>query len=72
MPEEIHPDFIYTDEEVTRNPYAKCPKCKSDLIDQISSEDRCTVEWYHCAGCGCWYNEAGEIDQTSTKKPKGR
>jgi Zn ribbon nucleic-acid-binding protein len=44
------------------NPHAKCPQCKSKLIDQVSSEDRSTVEWFHCASCGVWYNEAGEID----------
>jgi len=51
------------EEEAGENPYANCPRCKSNLIDQISSEDRCTVEWYHCANCGIWYNENGEIDK---------
>jgi len=51
------------DEEVRPNPYGKCPECQSSLIDQISSEDGSTVEWYHCAKCGAWYNEVGEIDE---------
>jgi len=58
------------DEEAKPNPYAKCPKCGSNLIDQISSEDRGTIEWYHCAKCGIWYNETGEIDVEETELPK--
>jgi len=49
-------------EEVWINPNAQCPHCGSKRIDQISSEDRCTVEFYHCVDCGAWYNDAGEID----------
>ena len=43
------------------NKRGKCPKCGSVLIDQETSED--TTNWFHCAKCGCWYNEKGEIDQ---------
>jgi hypothetical protein len=32
------------------------------LIDQETSEDCGTIVWFHCAKCGCWYNEEGEID----------
>jgi len=45
-------------EEVGTNPYARCPSCGSDQIDQTSSEDRCTIEYYHCAKCGTWYDES--------------
>jgi len=45
------------------NERGECPKCGSKLIDQISSEDCGTVEWFHCYNCGCWYNENGEIDE---------
>jgi predicted nucleic-acid-binding Zn-ribbon protein len=44
------------------NHRGKCPKCGSKLIDQETSEDCGTIVWYHCAKCGCWYNEEGEID----------
>jgi DNA-directed RNA polymerase subunit RPC12/RpoP len=41
-------------------------KCGSQLIDQEASEDIGTVVWYHCAWCGCWYNDKGEIDMEDT------
>ena len=49
-------------EEVGTNPYARCPSCGSDQIDQTSSEDRCTIEYYHCAKCGTWYDKSKKID----------
>jgi len=39
-----------------------CPECSCKLINQISSEDRCTLEYYQCAKCGIWYNEDGKED----------
>ena len=47
-------------EDVGVNPYANCPKCKSNSIDQMDIDE---VEWYHCVECGCWYNAEGEVDE---------
>jgi DNA-directed RNA polymerase subunit M/transcription elongation factor TFIIS len=54
------------DKEVAFNRRSKCPKCGSQMIDQEASEDIGTVVWYHCAWCGCWYNDKGEIDMEDT------
>jgi len=50
------------EDEFRYNPYGRCPKCNGDRIDQVSSEDRGTIEWWHCYDCGTWYNEEGEIE----------
>jgi hypothetical protein len=50
-------------DEVAVNRLGKCPKCGSVLIDQEASEDCGATVWFHCARCGCWYNEEGEIDE---------
>ena len=50
------------DEEIAINKYGKCPRCGSRRIDQVDYDSGFGFEWYHCADCGAWYNEHGELD----------
>jgi len=48
--------------EAQENPYGKCPKCGSNLIDQQHSDSGDSHTWYHCYECSRWYNEEGYTD----------
>ena len=52
------------DEEIAINKHGKCPRCGSRKIDQADYDSGFGFEWYHCADCGAWYNEYGELDET--------
>ena len=50
-------------EEIAVNRRCRCPKCGSRRIDQAIYDRAIEGEWYHCADCGAWYNEYGELDE---------
>ena len=49
--------------EIAVNRRCKCPRCGSRRIDQAIYDRAIEGEWYHCADCGAWYNEYGELDE---------
>ena len=56
-------DYEPVSEEIAVNRRCKCPRCGSRRIDQAIYDRAIEGEWYHCADCGAWYNENGELDE---------
>ena len=54
-------EIIENDYALNRN--SKCPNCKAKLIDEEISESGTSEVYYHCACCGTWYNDRGEVNK---------